>query len=88
MLVVVDWVVGFGGDDEIGWNELSTLVEQLVEGVLGIGGGFTKKNGAGGVFDHLAITGDTFTVRLHRELLKVSRETMEVLVKAKTKIST
>ena len=84
MLVVVDWVVGFGSEDEIGGNELRTLVEQLIEGVLGIGGGFSKEDGAGSVFDHLAVAGDTFTIRFHRELLKVGREAMKVLIKAKS----
>ena len=84
MLVVVNWIVRFGSEDEIGGDELSSLVEQLVEGVLSVCGGFTKEDGSGGVFDHLAVTRDALSIRLHRELLKVGREAMKVLVKAGT----
>jgi hypothetical protein len=44
VLVVRDWVVRFSGEDEICGNELGALVQQLVEGVLGIGGRLAKED--------------------------------------------
>lgn len=44
--VVVDGVVRLGGQDEVGGDELGALVDKLEEGVLGVGAGLTKQNGA------------------------------------------
>ena len=38
VLVVLNGVVALGCKNEIGGDELSALMKQLVEGVLGIGG--------------------------------------------------
>ena len=46
VLVVLDRVVGFGGEDEVRGDEFGALVEELEEGMLGIGARFTKKNGS------------------------------------------
>jgi hypothetical protein len=80
--VVFGWVVGFGSEDEISWDELGALVQELVEGVLGVGCWLAEEDWASSVVDHLALTVDGLTVRLHGELLKVSREAVEVLVES------
>ncbi len=81
MLVVVDWVVGLDGEDEVGGDELGTLVEELVEGVLSIGGGFSKEDRASGVLDELiGAARNCLSVGLHGELLEISWEAVEVLV--------
>jgi hypothetical protein len=83
VLVVVDRVVGFGGEDEIGGDELGALVEELVEGVLSVGGGFAKKDWAGSVLDEVVCgPGDCLAVGFHGELLQVGGEAVEVLVKS------
>lgn len=82
MLVVVNWVVRLRGQDEVGRNELRALVEQLVEGVLGVGGRFSEEDRTSGVFDGLTITSNALSVRLHRQLLEVGWETVEVLVES------
>jgi hypothetical protein len=83
VLVVVDRVVGFGGEDEISGDELGALVEELVEGVLGVGGGFTEEDGASGVLDEVVCgAGDCLAVGFHGELLEVGGEAVEVLVKS------
>lgn len=69
MLVVVDWVVGFGCEDEIGRDEFSSLVQKLVERVLGIGCRFSEENGSGGVVYHFPVAADCFSVGFHRQLL-------------------
>jgi hypothetical protein len=83
VLVTRGWVVGLGSEDEISGDELGTLVKELVEGVLGVGGRLAEKDGAGCVFYHLAIARYSLSVRFHRELLKVGGESVEVLIEAR-----
>ncbi len=83
MLVVGDRVVGFGGEDEVCGDELSALVQQLVEGVLGVGGRLAEEDGAGGVLDEcVASAGNGLSVGFHGKLLQVGGEAVEVLVKS------
>jgi len=87
VLVVVNWVVGFSGENEVGGNEFGALVQELVEGVLGVGGGFTKENGSGGVFYGFVVAGHAFAVGFHGELLEVGREAVEVLIESVSSVS-
>lgn len=80
VLVVVDWVVRLCGEDEVGWNELSTLVEKLIEGVLSIGCGLAKEDWPCGVLHHLAIACNCLAVGFHGELLKIGWESVQILV--------
>jgi len=41
---VTDWVEGGGGGDEIGGDQLSSLVNELVERVLTVGSSCTPDN--------------------------------------------
>lgn len=82
MFVVLNWVVALSRHDEIGGNELRALMKELVEGVLGIGGGLSKQNRAGGVLYILAVAGNCLSVGLHRQLLEVGGEPMEVLIES------
>jgi hypothetical protein len=82
VLVVVDGVVGLGGEDEVGGDELGALVEELEEGVLGVGAGLAEEDGAGGVLDIVSAAGDSLAVGFHGELLKVGGEAVHVLVVA------
>ena len=75
-----------GGEDEVGGDEFGALVEQLEEGVLGIGGGLTKEDGSGGVLDILTGAGDGFAVGLHGELLEVGGEAVQVLVERSNQV--
>lgn len=66
MFVVIDWVVGFGCEDEIRGDEFCALVKELVEGMLGVGGGFAEEDRAGGVFDEVVCgAGYRFSVGFH-----------------------
>lgn len=80
--VVGDRVVRLGSQDEVGWDQLGALVDQLEEGVLGIGTRLAEQDRAGCVFGGRAIGGNALAVRLHGQLLEVGREPVEVLVKA------
>lgn len=80
VLVAVDGVVGLGGEDEVGGDQLGALVEELEEGVLGVGAGLAEENGAGGVLHIVSAAGDSLAIGFHGELLKVGGETVHVLV--------
>ena len=55
-------------------------MQELEEGVLGVGAGLAEEDGAGGVFDVVAGAGDGFAVGFHRKLLQVGGEAVHVLV--------
>jgi hypothetical protein len=80
VLVVINGVVALGSHYEVSGNELGTLVEKLVERVLGIGGRLAEKNGSGSVLDVVTTAGDGLSVRLHGQLLEVSWEPVKILV--------
>jgi hypothetical protein len=80
VLVVVDGVVGLGGENEVGGDELGALVKELEEGVLGVGAGLAKQDGASSVLDIVSAAGDSLAVGFHGELLKVGGEAVHVLV--------
>ena len=82
VLVVLDGVVALSSQDEVGGDELGALVEQLVERVLGVGRGLTEQDGSSGVLDVITAAGDSLAIGLHRQLLEVGREPVEVLVEA------
>lgn len=54
VLVVLNWVVGLGGKDEVGWDQLGTLVEKLEERVLCVGAWLSEEDGSSGVLDVVA----------------------------------
>jgi hypothetical protein len=82
VLIVLDRVVALSGQDEVGGDELGALVEQLVEGVLSVGRWLTEEDGSGGVLDVISTASDGLSIRLHGQLLEVSREPVEVLIEA------
>ena len=60
-------------------HNVCTLVQELIEGVLPVGAGFTEDNGAGRVVDRLAKAVDMLAVGFHIELLQMCREAAERL---------
>ena len=62
MLVVLNWVVALGSKDEVGWDQLGTLVEKLEERVLGVGRWLTEEDCASGVLDVVTASGDGLAV--------------------------
>ena len=82
MLVVLDRVVGFCCQDEVGGDELRALVQQLEEGVLGVGAGLAEEDGACRVLHVVAGSGNSLSVGLHGELLQVGGEAVHVLIES------
>ena len=60
-------------------HNICALVQELIEGVLPVGAGFTEDNGAGRIVDRLAEAVDMLTVGFHVELLQMRREAAECL---------
>ena len=57
----------------------STLVHQLIEGVLAIGAGFAKNNGSSRFLKTRSVDSNTLSVAFHVKLLDVSGEAQEGL---------
>ena len=62
MFVALNWVVTFGGQNEIRRNQLGALMNELEEGMLSIGARFSKENCTGCVIHILAVTSNGFAV--------------------------
>lgn len=87
VLAALDGVVRLGGHDEVRGDELGALVQQLEEAVLGVGGRLAEQDRARRVLDVLARASDGLAVALHRELLQVRREAVQVLVERSDQVS-
>src|SRR5215469_6394501 len=70
----------FGKGDEVARDEPGSLVNQLIERVLAVGSGFAPVNRAGLVSHPLAGERNVLAIALHRQLLKVSGKTFQVLL--------
>src|SRR4030095_9724445 len=65
---------------EIARDESGSLMNQLVERVLSVCSGFTPVDGCGLIGDFSAVKRDVLAVALHRQLLQISRESLQVLL--------
>lgn len=74
------WIVGLGKSDKIARYQFGPLMEELEEGVLAIGTGFTPDDRAGLPRDRLSLLGGAFAVGFHVELLQISDQTGQRLI--------
>jgi hypothetical protein len=65
--------------DEVTRDEPGALMDQLIEGVLPVGSGLAPVDRAGLVIDFRTIERDMLAVALHRQLLEIRREALQVL---------
>ena len=82
MLVVLHGVVALSSKDEVSRDQFGSLVEQLVERMLGICSRLAKEDRTSSVLDVVTIAGNSLAVGLHRELLEIGREPVQVLVES------
>ena len=80
VVVVADRVERLAEPDEVDGDELRALVDQLVEVCWPLVPGSPQKTGAGLIVDVRALDRDVLAVRLHRELLQVRGEALQVLL--------
>lgn len=50
--------------------------------MLSIGGRLTEENWSSGILDILSAACDSLSIRFHRQLLKIRREAVKILVEA------
>src|SRR5215472_16346610 len=75
-----EWVERLRERDEVAGNQPRPLMDQLIEGMLAIRSRFSPVDRAGIGLNGFAGQRDMFAVAFHRQLLKVRRESLEVLV--------
>src|SRR5437016_2248448 len=78
----VESVERLGERDEVARDESGSLMNQLIEGVLAVCARLPPVNRAGVGLDLGAIEGDMLAIALHRQLLEIGGESLEVLVVA------
>src|SRR5215510_14889172 len=79
-------IVSFDGGNEVARNELGTLVDQLVEGVLAVRARLAPEDGAGRHIDGLTVAVDALAIALHVALLEVGSKAVHVLVIGKNRV--
>jgi len=62
--------------DEVAGNEVCALMKQLIEGMLPVGARFAPVDWTGLVVHGRSGKRDVLAIALHRQLLKVGRETL------------
>ncbi len=80
VVVVAERVVAPHEADEVAGDQPRPLVDQLVEGVLAVGSRLAPEDRPGVVVDMGALERDVLAVGLHRQLLQVGGEAVQVLV--------
>ena len=78
--MVAQGVKRVGKTDQVAGDEPSPLVDELVERMLAVGPRLAPVNGAGRIGNPAAVQRDRFAVTLHRQLLQICGEALEVLV--------
>src|SRR5438477_2914857 len=73
----VQWLVEC---NEVARDESGPLVDELIERVLAVGSRFTPINRTGLIADLSPVQCDVFAVAFHRQLLEVSRESLQILL--------
>ena len=69
-----------GESDEVTRDQLCPLMNELVKGVLAVGARLAPIDRPGLVIDFGPVQGDVLAVALHRQLLKVGGEALQVLL--------
>src|SRR3984893_17745723 len=80
IMMPAEWVERLSKSDEVTGDEPGALMDQLIEGVLAIGSRLAPIDRAGVSVHRRSIEPHMFAVALHRQLLEISRETLQVLV--------
>src|SRR5674536_257901 len=79
LVAVLQRVRRRGDGDEVGRDQLGALMDELVERMLPVRAGLAPEDLAGRGRDRLAVSAYALAVRLHRQLLQVRGEAVQVL---------
>src|ERR1700738_3568533 len=80
VLMPAEGIEGPAKRDEIAGYEPGPLMDQLIEGMLAVGPWLAPVDRSGVVIHVDAVPGHMLAVALHGELLKIGRETLQVLL--------
>ena len=75
-MMISNRIMGLCWGNEITWNQVRSLMNQLVKGMLSIGTWFPPNDWASTIVYFFAITTYVFSVALHISLLEVGGKTM------------
>uniref|UniRef100_A0A2D4N154 Uncharacterized protein n=1 Tax=Micrurus spixii TaxID=129469 RepID=A0A2D4N154_9SAUR len=87
MQAISDWMLGLGWNQKVTRDHASTLMNQLVEGMLSIGSRFAPHDWSSIIVHTGALPCDVLPIRLHIPLLKVSSKAVHVLVIGQQRMS-
>src|SRR5690606_31442602 len=80
VVVFADGVVRLCRCDEVARNQLGTLMDKLIKGMLSVGAGLAPDDGPGLVIHRMAFAVYVFAIALHITLLEISGKAVQVLV--------
>src|SRR5471032_89540 len=80
--IVMRWqgVQGLAETDKVTGDQLSTLMDKLIERMLAIGAGLSPIDRARWIVDTSALPRHLFAIALHGQLLQIGRKTLQVLL--------
>src|SRR5690606_28882604 len=78
--MLTNGIMRLRGRDEVARNQLGTLVDELIKGMLAVGARLAPNDGAGLVIHRIAFAVHVFAVTFHIALLEVRRKPMQILV--------
>ncbi len=81
VVVVAERIERLRESDQVDRDQLRPLVDQLVEAVLAVRAGLAPEHGARLVVHVPPVERDVLAVRLHRQLLEVGGEALQVLAR-------
>ena len=80
IVVIAQRIQRLAEADEVGRNQSRALMDQLIERVLTVRAWLALIDGSRLIVDARSVTPHVFAVALHRELLQVRRQALEVLL--------
>src|SRR5271156_6658563 len=80
IVVTADRIERLRERDEVARDEFSSLMDQLVERMLAVGSRLAPINCAGLIIHMRAVECDVLSIALHRQLLQIRGETLQVLL--------
>ncbi|MNC85254.1 hypothetical protein D3C83_08440 [compost metagenome] len=73
-------MVAAAAGNEVGGDELRSLMQQLIERMLPVGAGCPEDDRCSGVIDFAPVASDALAIAFHFELLQVSRQALQPLI--------
>src|SRR5262245_62044945 len=79
-MMIACCIVTDGRGNEVAWNNLCSLVNQLVKRMLSVGSRFTPDHWSCRIIHFIAVAVNILTIAFHISLLKICCKAMHVLI--------